>query len=233
VSYEVELEQFSGPLHLLLALIEREELPITDISLAKVANDYLHYLEVSEVSAEELADFLLIAAKLLWIKSNAILPLPDVQDETDPGKLVLQLRLYREFVEAAKELEERYGTAVMFVRPASASAVVLEPVFHPPASLNTHMLEEVFRLVLKRLEPFFSLKEASIHRVISIQEKIRDIRQVILDRARLSFKDVVDDASNRTEVVVSFLALLELVKQRIVYAVQDSAFEDITLKRVE
>ena len=95
------------------------------------------------------------------------------------------------------------------------------------------MLEEVFRLVLKRLEPFFSLKEASIHRVISIQEKIRDIRQVILDRARLSFKDVVDDASNRTEVVVSFLALLELVKQRIVYAVQDSAFEDITLKRVE
>ncbi|KKR84734.1 MAG: Segregation and condensation protein A [Candidatus Uhrbacteria bacterium GW2011_GWA2_41_10] len=196
MSYEVELEQFSGPLHLLLALIEREELPITDISLAKVANDYLHYLEVSEVSAEELADFLLIAAKLLWIKSNAILPLPDVQDETDPGKLVLQLRLYREFVEAAKELEERYGTAVMFVRPASASAVVLEPVF-------------------------------------SIQEKIRDIRQVILDRARLSFKDVVDDASNRTEVVVSFLALLELVKQRIVYAVQDSAFEDITLKRVE
>jgi segregation and condensation protein A len=228
----VRLEQFSGPLQLLLDLIEREDLPITDVSLAKVADDYLRYVNSHEVPAEELADFLVVAAKLLLIKSNAILPVPDMEEDADPGQLAAQLRIYREFVQASKTLESLYASGhVMFGR--EKPYIPVPEKFLPPRSVTGQTLFEAFENLMKKLEPFFALKEASMRRVVSVQERIRDIQRAILERARMSFRDVIGGASSRAEVVVSFLALLELVKQRIVHAVQGSAFEDITLKRVE
>ena len=232
MGYEVTLEKFSGPLQLLLELIEKEDLPITDVSLAKVADDYVAFIGKEEVRADELADFLTVAAKLLLIKSNAILPIPEVSGEDDPEKLALQLRLYREFVDVAKRVEDLYGSnRVMFGREKPYMPLPKE--FLPPSSVTARTLADMFANVLKKLEPFFALKEASMRRVVSVQERIRDIQRAILERARLSFHDVVGSAATRAEVVVSFLALLELMKQRVVRAAQSAAFEEITLKRVE
>lgn len=231
MSYEVKIEKFSGPLELLLGLIEKEELPITEIALAQVTGDYLKYLENTNVPADELADFLTVAARLLLIKSNSILPAPIVEEE-NPNTLAVQLRLYRAFVEVAKEMETKYNSgAFLYSRPIVPLPV--EPGFRPPENFSVELLVESFKTLIKKLEPFFSLYRASLERVATVEERIRDIQRVIMDRAKFSFSDVIGGAKTRAEVVVSFLALLELVKQRIVRVKQTDAFENIELTRVE
>src|SRR5437870_4122535 len=108
MGFEVATEQFSGPLQLLLDIIEREELPITDVSLAKITEDYVNYLQIQKVPPEDLADFLVVASSLLLIKSRALLPQLQIDEEEGPD-LASQLALYKEFVEMAKEIEKKYG----------------------------------------------------------------------------------------------------------------------------
>jgi len=105
-AYKVQIEQFQGPLDLLLRLIEKEKLDITEVALSKVTEQYLKHLELIEESLpEDLADFLVIATKLLYIKSKALLPYlyPEDDDETD---LAEQLKMYKLFLEAAKKLDQ-------------------------------------------------------------------------------------------------------------------------------
>lgn len=231
VSYEVITEKFSGPLDLLLALIEKNELPITEISLAQVTGDYLKYLEKTEVPAEELADFLTVAARLLLIKSNSILPVP-IEETENQATLAAQLRLYRAFVGVSKKLEDLYlDSDACFVRPFTSLPTELS--FNPPKSLFVGALAEAFRSLIKKLEPFFALRQASLDRVASVEERIRDIQRAVFERAKFCFSDVISGVKNRAEVVVSFLALLELVKQKIVKVKQAKVFDDIELSRID
>lgn len=227
--FQVSTQKFSGPLDLLLALIEKEELPISEVALAQVTGDYLEFINENEVLAEELADFLTVAARLLLIKSNAILPAPE-QTEVDQNNLATQLRLYRAFVEVAGKLENLYASGnVLFARPYIPLPV--EPGFRPPEKVTVGVLAEAFRGLMKRLEPFFALRQASLDRVASVEERIRDIHQAILKRAKFVFSDVVGATKSPAEIVVSFLALLELIKQKIIKAQQSKAFEEIVLTR--
>jgi segregation and condensation protein A len=226
--FETSLEKFSGPLHLLLQLIEQEKLPITEISLAKVTDDYLKYLNEHDVPTEELADFLVVASRLLLLKSQAILPVPVLDEEEDAGKLADQLRLYQLFVGASKHIESLIGARrAMFGRERTVLPQKQE--FTPPQNGTSHALRDAFLSVIKRLEPFFALRQASLERVVTVSERIRQIRDVILERSRLTFADIANGAKNKVEVVVSFLALLELMKQRVVRAVQKESFQDIMI----
>jgi segregation and condensation protein A len=229
--YQISTQKFSGPLDLLLNLIEKEELPISEVSLAEVTAEYLKYVEETDVPADELADFLTVAAKLLFIKSNSILPIPEAEAE-DPNTLAAQLRLYRAFVEVAGKIEAMYAsTPAAYSRPYVPLPV--EPGFRPPEGLVINSLVESFKTLIKKLEPFFALRQASLERVASVEERIRDIHRAIMDRAHFSFSDMIGRAKSRADVVVSFLALLELVKQRIVKVQQGKAFEEIVLTRNE
>ena len=228
--FEIKLEPFAGPLPLLLELIEQEQLPITEVALAQVAEAYLRHLEANEVSSMELADFLVVATKLLLLKSQAILPTAAPEDE-DASKLAEQLRLYKLFADAAKHLDERYGATPLFAR--EKPTMIQRTQFAPPEGIDVGALHEYFVQLLKRLEPFFSLKEQSLQRTVSVQERMEEIRSAILVRSQLAFSDVLAGARNRVDVVVSFLALLELVKQRVIHAAQSEAFQDIMIRRVE
>jgi len=229
MSFEVNLDQFSGPMQLLLELIEQEEVPITEVSLAKVTDDYLRYLNEHEVPPEELADFLVVATRLLLIKSKAILPTLQFEEEEDTGKLALQLKMYKEFIDASHHLEKLFGVSPMFARDR-IKQVVIEG-FYPPKSVNNESLHKSFLRLLKRLEPFFVLQQTSLERVVSVKERITQIRDAILERSRLTFKEVVKGAKSKVDVVISFLALLELVKQKTVSTVQDGSFSDIQIIR--
>lgn len=227
--FEVTLQQFSGPMQLLLELIEAEKLPITEISLAHVTDAYLQHLNAHDVPTEELADFLVVATKLLYIKSRAILPLLPNEDE-EALDLSAQLRMYQEFVRASKQVEELFlSSSHMFERERASFARV--PSFLPPPNASAESLRDAFLSVLKRLEPFFALRESSLERAISVQQRMEEIRNTILERSRLTFHDMVQGAKSKIDVVVSFLALLELVKQRVVAVMQDDAFQDIVIKR--
>lgn len=230
MSFEVASEQFSGPLHLLLELIEQEKLPISEVALAHVTEAYLKHLDANDVPSDELADFLIVATKLLLIKSQSILPAAEPEAE-DASKLADQLRLYKMFADAASHLEERYGATPLFAR--ERAAVVQKAEFLPPKDVGPDTLRAYFDQLLKRLEPFFALRQQSLERAVSVQQRMEEIRASILSRSHLAFSDVMAGARNKVDVVVSFLALLELVKQRVVHVAQSSAFEDIMIRKVD
>ncbi|MEK7632461.1 MAG: segregation/condensation protein A [Patescibacteria group bacterium] len=235
MSFSVEQEGFSGPLALLLEVIEGKNLPITKVSLAKVADEYLAYLETHDVPSDELADFLVIAARLIYLKSCELMPYLRIDEEdAAAAKLEDQLRLYQEFVAAAVKLEERYMVKAMFVRPTVRErAGGKGQRFLPARNISIDTLRDAFGSILKRLEPFFTLQETSMERTKSVEERIDELKSVLETRANLRFRDVIAGAGTKREVVVSFLALLELLRRRHLTAKQESHGTEIHLERLD
>lgn len=227
--YLVKLEKFEGPLDLLLSLIEQEELSITDISLAKVTEGYLTILRsAKEIQPEELADFLVVAAKLILIKSRILLP--GLQIEEEGPSLEAQLKLYKNFVEASRTIEGMLKKK-RFMFGRAKPLIEQVPEFSPPPKLIVSTLQVAFMNVIAALEPIFNLPRAAVERAISIQEKIGHLRTMILDRVAVRFGEILKGTKSKTEAIVSFLALLELVKQRVIEVRQDALFHDITLHK--
>lgn len=225
----VRIQQFEGPLDLLLQLIEQNRLDISTVSLSEVTEQYLGTLErIERAHPDDLADFLVVAAKLLLIKSKTLLPQLDVPDE-EGVSLADQLKLYQTFVAAAEDVRKLYRRRRdLFPR---IHAATVEPAFSPPAKLPTEQLHRIMIDVLRGLEPLMAIPETTIARTISLHQKISSIRQMIVDRAAINFRQLLEQAETRMDVIVTFLALLELVKQRVAVVVQSENFTDITIER--
>ncbi|PIT89285.1 MAG: hypothetical protein COU27_01145 [Candidatus Levybacteria bacterium CG10_big_fil_rev_8_21_14_0_10_36_7] len=231
--YKVKLETFEGPLDLLLQLIEQNKLEITEISLASVTEQYLTILHDNSenIGAGDLADFLVTATKLLVIKSKALLPYLIEEEEEDEEDLARQLKIYKEFFEASKRIQrilarKKFGfSRQKFFTPK-------ETGFHPPEGLTGVKMKNIFSLVIDDLRPAAELPKNIIRRTINIQEKIQRIRDMIAYEVSVNFKKILIDAKDKTDVIVSFLAILELTKQRTITVDQDKIFSDITIKRI-
>lgn len=231
-SIRVETPAFQGPLDLLLHLIERAELDITKIALAQVTEQYLAYLErLEERSPDEVSAFLVVAARLLQIKSEALLPRPPRREEgeEDPGeRLVEQLRLYKAFKERAAWLQQRRQAGLRtFVRTAPPPKVPAR------VDLGTLTLGDLVEAARRALAIAYQppLRTVVAPPKITIRQKIRDLIRALRRRGRISFqREVLRRSRSRLEVVVSFLALLELVKQRLVVAHQPELFADIEIE---
>ncbi len=227
--YTVALAQFEGPLALLLEFIENAELDITTVSLGAVANQFLAYVDTHEVNDEELADFLVIAAKLLVIKSHALFPAIPIPDE--PGMaLETQLTVYRAYYEHAKHLDHMIRTKA-WAYPRKGS----EPMrgFVPPPTLTAIMLREAWIRLLGILERARTLPTVAIQRSVTLAQRIRDLHALIVSRAQLSFREWSTHGASKADVIVNFLALLELTKRNIVRVTQRGLFQDITITRHE
>lgn len=231
MSFEIKFEGFSGPLQLLLELIESKKMTITEVSLSAVTEEYLNYLQSHEVPSEELADFLTVASRLILIKSSALLPTAQEQED-DGERLAAQLSLYREFVAASQTIEQLIR-AGRFSFPPARPMLAPPTVFALPSNLFATSLADIFNRLLKRLEPFFALREVTMRRIISVEQRMDEIRQALQRRAVGSFKELTSGFRSKVEVIVSFLALLELTKQRLVRLVQPAAFGDIELERIK
>lgn len=232
MAFEVQLEAFDGPLHVLLDLIQTQELPITDVSLAQVTELYLEYMQTHDVPVSELADFLVVAAKLLLIKSQAILPDKTELEEESSSNLALQLQLYKEFVLASEQIQDRFDDlAWSFARQAPDVIEANKETLLSNVSVND--LQGSFTRLLKSLEPLFQLQTTAMERVVSVQERLQEIRESILSRTKMTFRQLTFVATSKVDVVISFLALLQLVKQQTVNVVQSGVFEDIEIKHVD
>lgn len=227
--HEVKLEQFEGPLSLLLKLIEENNFDITKISLAKVTDQYVsHMRNVEEARSVDLADFLVVAAKLLYIKSKALMPFLVWDDEED-GDLEKQLKLYKEFLEASGKIKKMINKKrFTFAREKQLTANDI--LFNPPQSVNIHRIAEIFNDVLAKLEPIFELPKKLIEKTISLKEKISQIKDLIIGQKSFSFNHLIETAENKTEIIVSFLAILELVKQNEADIRQEFLFEEIIIE---
>lgn len=216
---------FSGPLDLLLQLIEKEELDISLVSLGSVTDQYIASLQaMEELPVDELADFLVIAAKLLLIKSRLLIPGAEVEDDSGV-ELERQLKMYQAFVEAAKNVGAMFNKQqVLYPREGYAA---LEPIFNPPEHLKVDDLRQIFADVLKELEPITRLPQTVIVRTINIRQKIEQITARLISERTTSFHELLKQSSNKTDVIITFLAVLEMVKLRTATVVQESLYSDL------
>lgn len=232
----IKLEKFEGPLGLLLQLIEKEEMDITEISLAKIADQYIEHIRSSaKMKPDEMADFLVVAAKLLLIKSRALLPfLKGGEDEDEIQEFEQQLKMYQEFLAAAKKIEAIIGgRRFSFAREFNRQAILASAqIFSPPKKLTVRDIAGVFNEIIKNIKPREKLAEKNLERAISLEEKILAIEELLLNKIKISFNHILSGALNKTEMIVSFLALLELIKQRDVSVMQGEMFGEIEINRI-
>lgn len=227
---EIKLEQFSGPLDLLLALIEQEKLNINDIALSKVTEQYFEYLnKLEDNRPEELADFLVIATKLVYMKSKNLLP-QLVDDEDDGPSLADQLKMYKRYIEASRDVNRMWSRDVMgygrMEPPVKAEGFIL------PVNAKANDLKDSFIYLLKRLKPVNPLPKVNIDRAISVKARLDSIVNLLKQHRHFSFRELLSSAENKTEVIVSFLALLELVKSGVAAVKQDGSFADLEIYNV-
>lgn len=231
----IKLEKFEGPLSLLLQLIEKEKMDVTQVSLANVAGQYVSYIrEAKNIIPEEMADFLVVAARLLLIKSKALLPYLYPEEEEDIQDFEDQLKMYREFLEATRKLEKILGKKkFMFAREFNRKSVLNQTSsFSPPKNIKIKDIKEVFSDLLFRSRPEEKLEEEILDRKINIEDKIIFIQNSLLNRVNMSFNKIIAGAKNKTEIVVSFLAILELMRQREIILNQDGLFTEILIEKI-
>jgi segregation and condensation protein A len=234
--YEVHTPVFAGPLDLLLRLIEKNELDITKVALARVTDEFLAHVDRMRANQqiETIADFLFVAAKLLWIKSQALLPRPpatakETVDEDEIGdELLRQLRAYRQYKEAAGWLRDRdhqglrtYVVGFPLPRPRRISMDL--------SDIHTEDLRAVAETLLYPDES--PRPEGALQRPrISITQQISLIRKRLIAWSRITFHRLLGKQPSRLEAVVTLQAILELIKQRAINATQTEMFGDITIE---
>jgi len=231
---DIKIKQFEGPLDLLLQMIEEQKMDITEVSLATVADQYVERIRQNGIEPEELADFLVIAAKLLLIKSKTLLPyLIHDEEEQEIKDFENQLKVYKDFLEAAKKVEsllrERH---FMFAREFNKKSLLEEKFFYPPKNVTAHVLRQAFKELAGRLQAEEELEEETLTKVVNIEEKMSLIQSLLKRLENLKFSHLLEQAKSRMEIVVSFLAMLELIKQRAVVVNQAELFTDITILKV-
>jgi len=233
--YTIHTELYDGPFDLLLDLIMKAELDITSLSLTAVTNQYLEHLEnLSHYSAVEISGFLVVAAKLLQIKSEALLPRPPEREEGEEDlaeSLTRQLKIYRKIKQTA-----------MWLKALAAKGQHTYIRLAPPPVIDSEIdlqgititdLLSYFRSLYQFEEDAAPITTVVAIPKVTIKNKIRDLIRNLREKQNLSYKGLLPDHHSRIEAIILFLALLELIKQKYVSAEQDSLFADINISATD
>ena len=234
-SYKVRLDNFEGPLDLLLHLIKEAKLDIATVKLSAITEQYLEYMEqIPELDMEKASEFIEVAATLIEIKSKKLLPKPEeiLPEEEDPeAKLLRQLQEYKIFKEASEELHNIEDISRFYKEPdkqANKCRVVLKDM------ALEGLLDAFSNILAKTLEKTVEIKEKKIERDrFTVAEKIAAIKDAVLIKEKIKFSELVAVDQTKSEIINIFLALLELLKLQVVRAKQTSNFEDIEIQRYE
>ncbi|MDP3899856.1 MAG: segregation/condensation protein A [bacterium] len=228
-------EQFSGPLDLLLEMIQEQKLDITEISLAQIADQYITYIENNkQIDPEEMANFLVIASRLLLIKSKTLLPyLIQDEEEDEIADFANQLKIYKDFLDASKVIKDMWAQRnYMRARESFNFGASEEKMFFPPPNVNLQILKHEFKVVIKRLRPEETLAEDSIVKSVSLDERISTLRSALDKLGVMSFNKFISTSEGKIDIIISFIAILELTKQKIVSCDQSKLFSDITINKI-
>ncbi len=234
--YNIITPVYQGPLNLLLSLIERAELDITKLALAQVTQQYLEYLRhIEEKNAEEISSFLVIAAKLIQIKSDVLLPRLSTlsKDEPDIGDdLVQQLKTFKIFRNLAQHLEDRHQSGLRtYLR------LVVPQGYETKVDLSNISLEDIAQkaasIFLNTKIPNQSLNTIISQPRITVRQRIQLITSLLLNYGRITFHSIISNERSKTNIIVTFLALLELIKRQIIRVHQPHLFSDIEIEAVE
>jgi segregation and condensation protein A len=231
--YKVKLEVFEGPLDLLLYLIKKDEVDVYDVSIERITQQYLEFMEAFKVLDLEVAgEFVVMAANLIYIKSRSLLPVavqpPDEEaEEEDPRwELVRQLVEYKKFKDAAAQLSQKeLEQSKMFTRLPEVEPAPERPL----GDVSVFDLINAFNGILKRINHREDLREI-FEENYTVSDKIDLIMKMMAGEVPLKFTELFTSVASRAEIVVTFLALLELIRLKQIKAVQEDAFGEITLR---
>jgi segregation and condensation protein A len=211
-SYEVKLEKFEGPLDLLLYLIKKDEIDIYDIPIARITRQYLEYVEIMKMLNLDIAgEFILMAATLINIKSRMLLPRPEEDESEDPREaLIMALLEYEKFKKASEVLREKESVEQQFLRRQDYSFLDLSPDETFTLEATVFDLMRVFKEALENLEKdiFHTVRVEDI----SIEERVEVIEKILNSRGQVTFHELYADRPDRLVLIVTFLAILELLK---------------------
>ena len=235
MNYEVKLDQFAGPLEKLLELIEEKQLEITLINLAQVTGDFLEYLKNLDNDSKHpsiLADFVVVASRLLLIKSKAILPSLELteEEETDIKDLEARLKIYREFKEASEILKgvwnkkhSLYGRELFMNLPV---------VFYPSKNLTAKNLMEKITDLIQELKGLIPEQQIVKKIMMTVEHKVKELLERFKESMAHSFQALSKDKP-KLEIIMIFLAILHLIRDRIIKSDQPEKFSDITISKIE
>jgi segregation and condensation protein A len=231
MSFIVKQERFEGPLELLLDLIEKRRLFVSDVSLAQVADDYIAYVRnLSDFPVADSAHFVLVASTLLLIKSKSLLPSLNltVEEQSNVKDLEHRLRMLERVRQASVGVRALFGSRILFPRSERS----LEPTFSPDADMTVANLFAAVGRVLAHLPKREFLPKVIVDKVMSLEEMIGNLTERITSSLRMSFRDFSsgEGKAERVNVIVSFLAMLELVKQGVISVTQERHFDDIQME---
>ena len=234
MNFEVKTQTFEGPLDLLLDLIEKRKLFINDISLAKVTDDFISYIQRFEnLPIGESAQFILVASTLLLIKSKSLLPELNLTEEEkgDISDLEIRLKIYKRIKDSSKLVQELFGGNKIFSQSHSR---LITPIFAPDSEFTLEKSFFLLKDLIGRLPKKEKLPQVVVEKVISLEDMIGTLTNRIQSQLRMSFKTFAGEhKQNKVNFIVSFLAMLELVKQGIVHVTQESNFADIHMETKE
>jgi segregation and condensation protein A len=225
--YQVKIEKFEGPLNLLLELIEEEKLDITEISLSKITDRYLSEVSNLDPKTYDVTEFLLVAARLLYLKSKALLPtLATEEEEAEVEDLKQKLEVYKKYRDAAKEfgsiLEKNLRSF-----PAKKPQLSLSG-FTAPKGVQLPDLWGTFQKLLTDMPEEISREEVSIpSEKITVEEKLADLHKSFGVKKKQKFSHLIKGASSKIDAIVTFLAILEMIKCKKITVTQTKNFDDI------
>lgn len=229
--YSVTTGEFNGPMDVLLRLIEESKLSINEVSLAEISNQYIKYVRsLPELPRHEAASFLVVASTLVLIKSKSLLPALELtEDELESiDDLERRLKLYKRLKELAQNIEQLEGRGMIYRREAF-SGVMLG--FVEPRGVNVGVLQRAMTAFLKILPVKEELPEKFVASVVKIEDKIVEIFERVQKVMNASFRDFVGQG-DKTAIVVSFLALLELVKDGLIRVEQKGQYGEIDISKI-
>ena len=236
--FTVKHEQFEGPLEVLLELIEKRKLFVNDISLATVTDDFINYIQTQGMMPDQVAHFLSVAATLILIKARSLLPNLELSEDEQQSITDLERRmaLYQIITGAAGGLIKSYGKKICFEGPTRS----FSPVFAPDPVLTANDLPKFIDEIIGRAPVLAPKKpEARVYTTISITEVLSTLHDRIQKALKMNFRDIAvtspdgDVKSQKVYTIVSFLGMLEMVRNGIIEANQGGLFEDIMLEKQE
>ena len=228
-SYSVKTAVFEGPLGLLLELIEKRKLFVSDVSLSQVTDDFVRYIEShEEFPISESAEFIVVASTLMLIKSRSLLPsLPLTEDETASIEdLENRLKLYQKVKELSVEIKAMFGRSIIFEKSPSKKEVV---VFSPDSKTDVANLSNALLAMLEALPKKETLPKTTVMKIITLEEMIERLAERISKGLKMKFGEIYKK-DERINVIVGFLAMLELVKRGVIRVNQETKHGDIEIE---
>ena len=228
-----KLENFSGPLDLLLTLVKKSKLEIEDIEISKLTEQYLDIMnDISKVDMEVASEFIEYAALLIEIKSKKLLPKVEIndEDELDPEYILkLRLREYQMFKEVNEKLKDLESNDKFYKAPekeANKFRIVIK-------DMQLDMLLDAFVGIMHKVNKVEKSKESKeiIKETFTVEQKISSIKDTLISRDKIKFSELFLESASRDEVITTFMALLELIKMQVIRVAQDNLFSDIQIEK--